>query len=149
MEIPETSLYCNYYLIISTTVKGFSLNSIIARIWMFCGHLQSMTPGGPDSFFSGLCAFASFDNVWTQARGCPAGVPQHPVTDAISRWPWTEMWSKWLGKVGMPPTRRCTMLREGVESQKSQLFNFISLSIHQNTFCRYAAPITIPWNGVL
>ena len=31
-------------------------------------------------------------------EGVRVGVPQHPVTDAISRWPWTEMWSKMAGQ---------------------------------------------------
>ena len=75
----------------------------------------------------------------------PGTLLQTPLTDGLGQ----RCGQKWLGKSWYVPYQRTHHAQEGVKSQKSQLFNFISLSIHQNTFCRYAAHITIPWNGVL
>ena len=68
-----------------------------------------MAPGGcPDSFVSGLSVPFLPLMMWgPRAEGARAGVPWHPVTDPISRWPWTEMWAK----VGTNPTREGTMPR--------------------------------------
>ena len=75
----------------------------------------------------------------------PGTLLQTPLADGLGQ----RYGKKWLGKSWYVPYQKTYNAQESVKSQKSQLFNFISLSIHQNTFCRYAAHITTPWNGVL
>ena len=59
-----------------------------------------MAPGGcPDSFFSGLSVpLLPLMMCGPRPEDAWAGVAWHPVTDAVNRWPWTEMWSKMAGQ---------------------------------------------------
>lgn len=59
-----------------------------------------MAPGGcPDSFFSGLSVpLLPLMMCGPRPEDARAGVAWHPVTDAVNRWPWTEIWSKMAGQ---------------------------------------------------
>lgn len=83
-----------------------------------------MAPGGcPDSFFSGLSVpLLPLMMCGPRPEDARAGVAWHPVTDAVNRWPWTEMWSKMAGQKLVCPLPEDAPCPEGCEvSEKSTI----------------------------
>ena len=76
-----------------------------------------MAPGGcPDSFFSGLSVpLLPLMMCGPRPEDAWAGVAWHPVTDAVNRWPWTEMWSKMAGQKLVCPLPEAAPCPEGCE----------------------------------